>query len=588
MRSHYCTKITEQDIGKTVTLCGWIHKRRDHGQFTFLNLRDVSGIIQIVFDAKEEPKASTLRLEAVVKINGIVRARPQDMQNKDMQTGSIEIQGEELEILNSCEPLPFLPDDLQTVSDDVRYRYRYIDLRREEMQHNMRLRHKITKLVHAYLDDLGFIEVETPMLTKATPEGARDYLVPSRVHPGEFYALPQSPQLFKQLLMASGLDKYYQIARCFRDEDLRADRQPDFTQIDLEMSFINEETIQTISEGMMQSIFKTLINIDIPLPIPRMKYDDAIKKYGSDKPDLRIDIELKDVAEIFKTSSFSLFNNIANTKNSRIVIMRVPNGAALSRKQIDEYTNFVAKFKAKGLAYIKVNSLENGAEGLQSPILKFLETNTIQEILKVSEAQENDILFFGAGEDYIVNESMGALRVKVANDLNLVKDGFACVWIIDWPMFEKDRENGNLLPMHHPFTSPQENDIEKLTKSPEHQLARAYDLVINGYELGGGSIRIHRRDFQEAVFKLLKISEEESKQKFGFLLEALEHGCPPHGGLAFGLDRLAMILAGSTSIRDVIAFPKTQSATCLLTNAPSVIETKALQELHIKILGTLT
>lgn len=583
MRTHYCTEITPQQVEATVTICGWVHSRRNHGGITFLNIRDVSGIVQVVFD-ESDTLAAALRLESVVRIEGKVRLRPENMFNPDMKTGQIELLGSDLTLLNASEPLPFLPDELQVVSDDVRYRYRYIDLRREEMQKNLRLRHELVHLIRAYFHEHGFMEIETPMLTKATPEGARDYLVPSRVHPGQFYALPQSPQLFKQLLMVAGFDKYFQIARCFRDEDLRADRQPDFTQIDLEMSFVEEKQVKTLVEGMIRLVFKQLLDVEVP-PVPEMTYQEAMSRYGSDKPDLRNPLELVDVAPLLKDETFAVFAAHANNPESRLVAMRVPAAASLSRKMIDDYSEFVAKYGAKGLAYIKVNSLSTGLEGLQSPILKFLTEKTVFNVLTTLEAQEGDMIFFGAGPTHVVNESMGALRAKLGHDLGLIRAGWAMLWVVDWPMFEKDPQTHALFPMHHPFTAPQELDATLLREKPEKCLARAYDLVINGYEIGGGSIRIHRRDFQQTVFDLLKISEEEAQEKFGFLLEALEHGCPPHGGLALGLDRLAMLLAGSTSIRDVIAFPKTQSATCLLTSAPSNVEGKALKELGIKVEG---
>lgn len=583
MRTHYCIDVTTKQLGEVVDICGWVHSRRDHGGITFLNIRDVSGIVQVVFEPESHSIAPSLRLESVVKIQGMVRPRPASMVNPSMKTGEIEILGQQLDVLNPSEPLPFLPDDLQTVSDDVRYRYRYIDLRREDMQKNFRLRHELVHLIRHYFHEQGFLEIETPMLTKATPEGARDYLVPSRVHPGQFYALPQSPQLFKQLLMVAGFDKYFQVARCFRDEDLRADRQPDFTQIDVEMSFVDEKHIISIIEDLLKLVFKQLIDVDLPSHLPQLTYHEAMKRYGSDKPDLRIPLELLDVDHLLQHETFAVFAAHVNNPNSRIVAMRVPNAASMSRKMIDEYTAFVAKYGAKGLAYIKVNERSAGLTGLQSPVLKFLSESSVYAVLDAVAAQDGDMIFFGAGLRHVVNESMGALRLKLGHDLGLVQPGWALLWVVDWPIFEKDPESGALMPMHHPFTSPQEMDLEQLKQSPEKGLARAYDIVINGYEIGGGSIRIHRRDFQQAVFELLKISSEEAEEKFGFLLEALEHGCPPHGGIALGLDRLAMLLTGSTSIRDVIAFPKTQSATCLLTNAPSQVERKILSELGIHI-----
>jgi aspartyl-tRNA synthetase len=581
MRTHYCTDVTLEQVNAVVDICGWVHSRRDHGGVTFLNIRDVSGIVQVVFEPESHSLAPSLRLESVVKIQGVVRARPASMVNPSMKTGEIEILGTQLVILNPSEPLPFLPDDLQTVSDDVRYRYRYIDLRREEMQKNLRLRHELVHIIRNYFHEAGFIEIETPMLTKATPEGARDYLVPSRVHPGQFYALPQSPQLFKQLLMVSGFDKYFQVARCFRDEDLRADRQPDFTQIDLEMSFVDETQVKAVVEGLLRLVFKQLAHVELPETLPQLTYHEAMRRFGSDKPDLRIPLEFVDVGHLLEKETFAVFAPHATNPQSRLIAMRVPNGAGLSRKMIDDYAAFVAKYGAKGLAYIKVNTRSNGMEGLQSPILKFLSETAVVAVLDAVEAKDGDMVFFGAGPAHVVNESMGALRNKLGHDLHLVQPGWALVWIVDWPLFEKDPETQALMAMHHPFTSPQDTDIESLKITPELGLARAYDIVINGYEIGGGSIRIHNREFQEAVFDLLMISPKEAQEKFGFLLEALEHGCPPHGGLAFGLDRLAMLLAGSTSIRDVIAFPKTQSATCLLTAAPSSVDDRMLKELGI-------
>jgi aspartyl-tRNA synthetase len=589
MRSHYCSDVNETILDTTVTICGWVHNRRDHGGVIFLDVRDSSGLVQVVYEpelADIFSIAEKLRHEFVIRATGKVRHRPSGMVNDRMKTGRIEILGAALEILNQSPTPPFLPDERQVVNEDLRYRYRYLDLRRSDMQHNLILRHQMIRCIRNYLNNKGFIDIETPMLTKATPEGARDYLVPSRVYPGQFYALPQSPQLFKQLLMMSGFDKYYQVVRCFRDEDLRADRQPEFTQLDMEMSFIDEEVIQGLIEGMLKAVFAEILDVQLPDKLPRMTYEEAMRRFGSDKPDLRIPLELVDIADLVRDCNFKVFAAAANDTGSRVTALKLPNGCDLSRKELDDYGTFVGIYGAKGLAYIKVNDRDQGMQGLQSPILKFLDEVLVQAILERVEAKTGDVVFFGADKEKIVNESLGALRIKLGHDRQLLTSDWQLLWVVDWPMFERDSETDTLQAMHHPFTSPQESSVDALKANPLKALAKAYDIVINGYEIGGGSIRIHNPQLQQTVFELLGIGKEEAQEKFGFLLDALQYGCPPHGGIALGIDRLAMLLTGSTSIRDVIAFPKTQSASCLLTSAPAPAGTQQLNELGLRIAPT--
>lgn len=589
MRSHYCTDINESKINTTITVCGWVHNRRDHGGVIFLDVRDSSGMVQVVYEPELSAMfalAEKLRHEFVIRVTGTVRHRPSGMINDRMLTGRIEILGTDLDILNQAQTPPFLPDEHQLVNEDLRYRYRYLDLRRVEMQHNLKLRHQLTSCIRNYLNDQNFIDIETPMLTKATPEGARDYLVPSRVHPGQFYALPQSPQLFKQLLMMSGFDKYYQIVRCFRDEDLRADRQPEFTQLDIEMAFIDETVILTLIEGLLKTVFLEVLQVEIPQTLPRMTYAEAMRRFGSDKPDLRNPLELVDIGDLVRDCSFNVFSAAATDPAGRVVALKLPNGCALSRKELDAYGQFVGIYGAQGLAYIKVNDRQQGLQGLQSPILKFLSEQHVNAILDRLDAKTGDVIFFGSDKEKVVNESMGALRIKLGQDCNLLEAGWRLVWIIDWPMFETDGNSNKLQPMHHPFTSPQQLSEESLRSNPTGTLAKAYDIVINGYEIGGGSIRIHQPQLQQTVFDMLGIGAAEAQEKFGFLLDALQYGCPPHGGIALGIDRLAMLLTSSSSIRDVIAFPKTQSASCLLTAAPAEVGNTQLTELGIRIAPT--
>ena len=584
MRTHYCGQVGASSISQTVTVAGWAHRRRDHGGVIFVDLRDREGLLQIVFNpdaANVFAKAERVRNEYVLEVTGVVRARPMGTANPHLKSGQVELVCQSLEILNRSDPLPFQLDE--HVSEEVRLRFRYIDLRREEMRERLLLRHRITRAMRRYLDDAGFVDIETPMLSKATPEGARDYLVPSRTHAGKFFALPQSPQIYKQLLMIAGFDRYYQIVRCFRDEDLRADRQPEFTQLDIETSFLDQAQIQQIMEGLVRYLFKDVLGVDLPDPLPRMTYAEAMRRFGSDKPDLRVPLELVDVADLVRGCDFKVFAGPAADPNGRVTALRVPQGGRLSRKEIDDYTAYVARFGAKGLAYVKVNETAKGREGLQSPILKFLSDAAVAGILERTAAVDGDLIFFGADSAKVVSDALGALRLKVGEDLKLVEPGWRPLWVVDFPMFEWDPEARRWAAMHHPFTSPVDLDYAALAAAPGEALAKAYDMVLNGSEIGGGSVRIHLQELQSVVFDLLGISPDEARVKFGFLLDALKLGAPPHGGIAFGLDRLAMLMAGAGSIRDVIAFPKTQTAADPLTDAPTEVSEAQLRELHIRI-----
>lgn len=583
MRSHYCGELNQQHIEQTVELCGWVHRRRDHGGVIFLDLRDREGITQVVVDPDAHEAfalAEKVRSEYVIKIKGRVRQRPEGTVNADMPTGQIEVLAKELGIFNKSATPPFQIDEHQTVGEEVRLRYRYLDLRRPELLDRLRFRSKVTKAMRDYLDAHGFIDVETPILTRETPEGARDYLVPSRTHQGHFFALPQSPQLFKQLLMVAGFDRYYQIAKCFRDEDLRADRQPEFTQVDIEASFIDEHFITRVAEGLIVELFKKVLDVDLGV-FPRMSYAEAMSRFGSDKPDLRIPLELIDVSDLMKDVDFNVFSGPANDPKGRVAALRLPKGVDLSRKDIDQYTQFVAIYGAKGLAYIKVNDRSKKAEGLQSPILKFLPEAVVEAVLERVGAETGDVVFFGADKSKIVNEALGALRIKLGQDRKLYTCDWAPMWVEHFPMFE-ETDNGGWTPLHHPFTRPLCSP-EELAANPGQALSCAYDVVLNGVELGGGSIRIHEAEMQQQVFNILGIGEEEAREKFSFLLDALQYGCPPHGGLAFGLDRLVMLMTGAQSIRDVIAFPKTQSAACMLTSAPSRVSNDKLRDVGIRL-----
>ncbi|MDJ0709375.1 MAG: aspartate--tRNA ligase [Woeseiaceae bacterium] len=584
MRTHYCGEIDETLVGQEIEVCGWVHRRRDHGGVIFIDLRDREGLLQVVFDPDRPEifaEAERIRSEYVLRVKGKVRPRPEGTVNPKMRTGQVEVLAHELEVLNRAETPPFHHDE--QANEDIRLKYRYLDLRRENMLGNLMLRHRVTKAMREFLDGHGFVDVETPMLTRATPEGARDYIVPSRTNPGRFFALPQSPQIFKQLLMMSGLDRYYQIARCFRDEDLRADRQPEFTQLDVEMSFVDEADVTNTMEDLVRFVFKATLDVELPNPFPRMSYAEAMQRYGSDKPDLRIDLELVEVADLMADVDFKVFAGPAADPEGRVAALCVPGGAEMSRKIIDDYTKFVGRYGARGLAYIKVNDIDAGVEGLQSPILKFLPDAAVQGILERTKAATGDLIFFGADKARVVNDALGALRVKVGEDHGMVAEGWEPLWVVDFPMFEKDKQTKRWTSLHHPFTAPSVNDADALRADPGAALSRAYDMVLNGSEIGGGSIRIHDQDMQAAVFELLDISDEEAEEKFGFLLTALQYGCPPHGGVAFGLDRMVMLMAGAESIRDVIAFPKTQTASCLLTNAPGEVSAEQLKETGIRL-----
>jgi len=592
MRTEYCGLVTEAMLGQTVSLCGWVHRRRDHGSLIFIDLRDREGLVQIVCNPEQAEMfkvAEAVRNEFCLRVTGVVTSRIDGTINNNLKSGKIEVVCSELEVLNPSVPVPFQLDD-DNLSETTRLTHRVLDLRRPQMQNNLRLRYKVTMEVRKYLDALGFIDIETPMLTKSTPEGARDYLVPSRVNAGSFFALPQSPQLFKQLLMVANFDRYYQITKCFRDEDLRADRQPEFTQIDCETSFLTEQEIRDLFEDMIRVVFKNTLDIDLPNPFPVMDFAEAMGLYGSDKPDMRVKLAFTDLTEVMKTVEFKVFNGAANMKGGRVVALRVPQGGSMPRSEIDAYTQFVAIYGAKGLAYIKVNEKAKGPEGLQSPIVKFLPADVLATILEQTGAQDGDLIFFGADKAKVVNDAIGALRVKIGHSefgkkAGLFEDVWKPLWVVDFPMFEHDEEADRWTATHHPFTAPKDGHEDMLETNPGACIAKAYDMVLNGWELGGGSIRIHREEVQSKVFRALKIDAEEAQLKFGFLLDALQYGAPPHGGLAFGLDRIVTMMTGSDSIRDVIAFPKTQRAQCLLTQAPSEVDEKQLRELHIRLRG---
>ena len=585
MRSEYCGLISRKHLQQTVTVCGWVHRRRDHGGVIFIDLRDREGLLQVVCDPDNPAAfqiAEKLRNEFVLKVTGKVRPRPEGTVNPNLVSGEVEVLAGEIEILNPSLTPPFMMDD-DNLSENVRLEYRFLDLRRPQMHKNLGLRYQTAMAVRTFLDQHGFIDIETPMLTRSTPEGARDYLVPSRVHPGEFFALPQSPQLFKQLLMIAGFDRYYQIVKCFRDEDLRADRQPEFTQIDVETSFLSQQEITALMEELIVSVFKSVLNVDLPRPFPRLPYDEAMAHYGTDKPDLRVPLKLTELTDAMREVEFKVFRDAARLKDGRVAALRIPKGGELSRKEIDDHTEFVKIYGAKGLAYIKVNDIAKGADGLQSPILKFLPPAAIKTILERTAAQNGDLIFFGADKAKIVNEALGGLRVKLGHERGLAEPGWRPLWVLDFPLFEWDEEAKRWNAMHHPFTSPADGHEDLLDKDPGKARAKAHDMVLNGWEIAGGSVRIHRQDVQSKVFRALKIGPEEAAAKFGFLLQALQYGAPPHGGIAFGLDRIVTLMAGADSIRDVIAFPKTQRAQCLLTHAPNTVDEQQLRELHIRL-----
>jgi len=584
MRSHLCGEVTESLDGQQVTVCGWVNRARDLGGLIFVGLRDHAGVLQVVVEPDNQPafaEAEKLRNEFCVRLTGTVRLRPESQWNPDMSTGKVEVLADSLEILSTAAPLPLLMNDED--GEEVRLKYRFLDLRRPRLQRNLRLRSKLTGAIRQFLDARDFVDAETPILTRATPEGARDYLVPSRVQPGSFFALPQSPQIFKQILMMTGLDRYYQIARCFRDEDLRADRQPEFTQLDMEMAFVEEADVQGTAEALIRQVFADVLDVELPEPFPRMTYAEAMRRYGSDKPDLRIDLELVTICEHVRHVEFKVFSGPASDPASRVAALRVPGGAELTRKQIDGYTDFVGRYGAKGLAWMKIRDVSAGLEGVQSPVAKFLDERAVSGILAETGARDGDILFFGAGEKAVVSTFLGALRLQVARDLDLVQEGWKPLWVVDFPMFEYDDEDGRYYALHHPFTAPAVNDGSALKADPVNALSRAYDMVLNGSEIGGGSIRIHDPKLQQAAFDVLGINEAEAKARFGFLLEALKYGCPPHGGIAFGIDRIAAIMAGEDSIREVIAFPKTANASCLMTGAPAPVEAEQLGELKLQM-----